>query len=423
MRTLALLVSWLLVFPTSSSADELLIRGGEVHPIVGDTFEGDVLIRDGIIVGVGNALAAAPDATVIDATGMVVTPGLVEFDTQIGLIEIGAVGQTRDGNSGLRDEIRAGFQVADALNPQSSLIPIARTGGITSVVSRPYGGLLAGQSVWWDLVGDRAEQMIVQSPCTMDLFAGSAGGDSVGGSRATALLRMRELVADISAYLVDPRGFDQGRMRELSVSLVDIQALVPVLNAELPVLMRVSRQADITAWGRWADEAGIRWILANADEAWPLAEELAERGVPVVVDPLRNAPYTFESLGAREDAAAILDNAGVSVIISSGSSHNARLLRQYAGNAVRAGMDYHNALAAISLRPAQAVGLDDRYGSIEIGKIANVVVWTGDPLELSTHARHVIVRGVDTSLRTRQTRLFERYRTLESGRNTAWSPR
>jgi len=398
------------------------VQNGELHSPGRDVEVTNILVRDGLIHAIGSELSAPAGVEVVDATGHIVTPGLVEFSTQVGLVEIWAVDQTTDGNAGTSDPIRAAFRASDALNPQSILVPIARRGGITSVVSHPGGGLVSGQSVWWDLSGESVEQSIVRSPATLDVSGGAGGGATVGQSRATLLMRFRELFADVAAYQADPRAYDAGRLRELTVSRADIEAIIPALDGELPFLVGVHRRADIDRMIALADEYGLDLIIAGGDEAWALADELAAHQVPVVVDAMRNAPYSFESIGARNDNAAILEDAGVSVILTTGSSHNARLLRQYAGNAVRAGMTPEGALAAVTLNPARAVGLDADYGSIDEGKVANLVVWSGDPFELSTHSRFVVIRGEIMSLETRQTRLFQRYRHLTEGVNTARSP-
>ena len=399
-------------------AGDLFIVNGTVHSITGPPRVADVVVRGDRILAVGSSLTPGPDDEVIDADGMVVTPGLVAFDTQLGLIEIWAVDQTRDGDAGIADSMRSAFRAADAVNPQSALIPITRCAGVTSVVSHPSGGLISGQSVWLDLFGERVSDMVVASPATMDFQGGAAAGGSVGRSRATAMLRFRELFRDLTAFREDPDAYQTGRMRELSISLLDMEAMIPVLDGDIPVFLRANRRADILAALTLVDDYGINLIIGEGDEAWAVANELAARNVPVVVDPLRNVPSSFESLAARADSAAILDDAGVSVIITTQSSHNARLLRQHAGNAVRAGLDYESALAAVTLRPAEAAGVSDRYGSVDVGKIANLVVWSGDPFELSTQAQTVIIRGERVSLETRQSRLFQRYRELEVGRNT-----
>jgi imidazolonepropionase-like amidohydrolase len=402
----------LLTFGVNAQAGDLFLMGGTVHSVSSPPETTSIRVQNGVIVEISPTLTPGADDEVIDATGLVVTPGFVEFNTQIGLVEVWAVDSSRDGDAG-GDEIRAGFRAVDALNPQSVVIPVTRIEGVTSVVSHPSGGLIAGQSVWWDLAGDRVSEMVVLSSATMDMNGGAAGGGATGGSRASALLRYRELFADLRSFLDDPGGFQAGRMRDLSVSLVDLQALERVLDGELPVMFRAERQSDILVALELAREMGLRLIVAGGAEAWAVADDLAAQGVPIVIDPLYNAPYSLERIGSREDGAAILDRAGVEVIISTGSVHRAGVLRQSAGNAVRAGMDYASAMEAVTIRPARAVGVDDRYGTLEVGKVANIVVWSGDPFELSTRVRAVVIRGESIPLTSRQTRLFERYRDLD----------
>lgn len=180
----------------------------------------------------------------------------------------------------------------------------------------------------------------------------------------------------------------------------------------MPVLAHVRHRVDVAATLRMAEEFGFDITLVNTDDAWAMADELAEADVPVVVHPVNNLPGTFEVLGAREENAALLARAGVRVAITTNSAHNVRLLRQFAGNAVRAGMDWHDALAAVTRVPAEIMGVDDRYGVLAPGYVANVVVWSGDPFEAATAVDAMFVRGAWTPTTSRQTALRDRYREL-----------
>jgi imidazolonepropionase-like amidohydrolase len=192
---------------------------------------------------------------------------------------------------------------------------------------------------------------------------------------------------------------------------MDLEALQPVLRGEQPLVLTVHRASDIETALRFADEFKLRLILAGASEAWLMREEIAKAKVPVIVDPLEDLPASFDRLRSRSDNAAILSAAGVTVVLSTFSSHNARLLWQRAGNAVRLGMDHDAAIRAVTQAPAEAFGLKG-YGRLEPGAIANVVVWSGDPLQIGTRVEHVFVRGREQSLETRQTLLLNRYRTV-----------
>jgi imidazolonepropionase-like amidohydrolase len=195
------------------------------------------------------------------------------------------------------------------------------------------------------------------------------------------------------------------------LSRQSLEALQPVLRGEQPLVVTAHRASDIEAALRLADDLKLRLILEGASEAWMLADELARRKVSIVIDPLQNLPQRFDRLHSRSDNAAILSRAGASVVLSTFSAHQARLLWQRAGNAVRLGMDHDAAIRAITEAPADAFGLKG-YGRIEPGSVGNIVVWSGDPLQTGTRVENVFVRGREQSLETRQTLLLQRYRTL-----------
>jgi len=367
-------------------------------------------IADGKITTVA-AGAASSGAGVIDARGKIVTAGFTDLLTSVGLIEIDLEPSARDDVQISSDPVRAAFLAADGYNPASSVIPVTRREGVTSVGVIPHGGLISGQSAWADLDGDASDDALAERQLALHVFVddGSWYGSS-RPSRGTALLRLRELLEDARAFKQNAAGFERRQLRRLSASRLDLAALVSALDGKLAVVFHVDRASDILAVLRLARDHKLRIVLASAAEGWKVAAQLAAARVPVVLYPLDNLPRSFAALGARDDNAALLAKAGVTVALSSGETHNARKLRQVAGNAIRAGLDRDLALAAVTREPARAVGLDKRYGSVEPGRVANLVVWSGDPFELSTRAEAVIIRGRKVSLRTRQTALFERYR-------------
>ncbi len=400
---------------SGSPPSDLCIVGAAVHRVTSPVAEANVCISDGEIVYVGSGVA--PGATIVDGSGMALTPGLVELRTQIGLVEIGAVEATRAADAGGDDPVRAAFRAADALNTDSSLIAVSRQGGVTSVGSMPSGGLISGTGTWLNLVDGSADEMVVDSEILI-MSLGSGAGHQVGSSRGTAVLRYREMFEDVVFWAQNQGQYNSAQLRDLAISRLDLRALQPVLDGDLPVLVGANSRADIRAALGLAEEYGLRIAISGGHDAWGVADELAEADVPVVLNPLINLPVNFDGLGAREDGAAILNDAGVPVIISTGSSHNARTLRQLAGNAVRAGLPWASALEAVTLQPARLMGLDDQYGAIEVGMRANLVLWTGDPLEFSTAVERVWIEGAEQSLRSRQTELFERYRVFEPNQNS-----
>ena len=392
-------------------AQTIAITGGTVYPVSGPKLtNATVLIRDGKIVAVGTAVAAPSDAVRIDAQGKWVTPGLIDGAGQVGLVEIGAVAGTREG-AVRGDTIAAAFNVAEGINPASVLIPVTRVEGITTVLATPTGNLVSGQAVLIDLDGATIEQMLVKSPAGVVLDASETGKDYAGGSRAALAERVRRVFRDALEYERRRADFNRAQIRPLAASAADLEALLPVLHGQEPLIAFANRRSDIETALRLAREFKLKLVLAGAQEAWQIGGEIARAGVPALVEPLDNIP-SYDALGVRYENAALLAKAGVKVALMEADTHNARNLRQEAGNAVAYGMSWEQALRAVTLSAAEIFGVADRYGSLEPGKVANVVVWSGDPFEFTTGVEHVLIRGKEIPLKSRQTELLERYRKL-----------
>lgn len=392
-------------------AQTIAVTGGTVYPVSGPKIEnGTVLIRDGRIAAVGTNVAVPAGATRIDATGKWVTPGLIESGGNLGLTEIGAVQGTNDAFQ-RTSEVAAAFNVAEGINPASALIPVTRIEGITTALTWPQGQLIGGQGVMIDLDGSTVEAMLVRSPAALLATLSEQSKDEGGGSRAGAAARLRRVFNDALEYSRRRTDYSRAQIQQLSASAADLEALLPVLRGQLPLVVISNRRSDIETTLRIAKEYKLRLILAGASEGWEVADKIAVAGVPVLVQPLDNIP-SYDGLGARYENAALLARAGVKVVVIENDTHNARNLRQQAGNAVAYGLTWEQALRAVTLSPAEVFGVADRYGSLEAGKVANVVVWTGDPFEFSTGVEHVFIRGREIPLRSRQTELMERYRTL-----------
>ncbi len=417
MRTRTL-QAWLLLGLTglghhAASATEpcVHIHGGTVFDGERLIEDADVLIRGRVIVEVGAVKGSC--ATVIDADGGVITPGLVEGWTKLGLVEIGAVKKSVDTDhsaplvgASYAKEVRASVDAALAFNARSTLLPIARTGGITSAVAAPSGGTISGTGLFADLVtGPRSDALVAERAL---MVADVRGREA---SRATAFHTLK--VALEEARLRAKRAAADGPRGPWLTSAVDANALADVTSGRMPLVVRVDRAADIEALLSVAK--GLRLVIVGAAEGWLVREQLAAADVAVIVNPLTNAPSSFDSLHARADNAALLASAGVRVILTTGSSHSARKLRQVAGNAVRAGMSYPAALRAITATPAEVFGGKERRGVLKAGAVANVAVWSADPLEMSTTLQHVLIGGKSLPLVSRQTELLKRYRRLPAG--------
>jgi imidazolonepropionase-like amidohydrolase len=406
-----------------AAAQTIAITGGTVHPISGPAIpNGTVIITNGRITAVGAGIAIPTGARRIDATGKIVTPGLIESSTNMALVEVESVGATADFSFQDEDEVAAAFNVADGINPRSMVIPVTRIAGVTTVISRPAGGLISGQGLAFDLIGDNVADMQIRSPIAMFGSVSENEHGAGGGTRGGMFMRLREVLEDARAWARNPQGYERGETREFSVSRLDLAALQPVLRGEMPLVVEAHRASDIQTVLRVADEYDLKVIIAGGTEAWMVADDLVRARVPVLVKVLRNLPESFESLGARYDNAALLRRAGVQVAITTGETYKAFNIRQEAGNAVAYGLPYEEALRAITLYPAQIYGMADRYGTLEVGKVGNVVVWSGDPLELLTAVEHVIIRGQEVPLVSRETLLRDRYMNLDENVRTYRQP-
>ncbi len=408
---LAFALAGTLAFSAPLAGQTIAITGGTVYPISGPKIENaTVLIRDGRIAAVGANVQVPAGAQQVNAAGKWVTPGLIDAATQIGLTEIGSVEGTNEG-SFRGDEVAAAFNVLEGVNPASQLIPVTRIEGITTVVAGPGGGLISGEAVALDLLGERIEDMVIKSPAALVGQINEYAKRTGGGSRAGVMARLRQLFADAREYDRRRADYQRSQMQPLSAPVADLEAVLPVLKGELPIIIAANRRSDIENALRLAREYNLKLVIDGAVEGWQMADELAAAKVPVMVNPLTDIP-SYDGLSPRLDNAALLSKAGVQVIIASFDSHNSRDLKQLAGNAVANGMDWDAALRAVTLNPATALGIGDRYGSLEAGKVADVVLWSGDPFEFASAAEKVFIRGREVPLTSRQRELMERYKTL-----------
>jgi imidazolonepropionase-like amidohydrolase len=417
----ALLAAAAALLAAPAAAQTIAITGGTVYPVTGAPIpHGTVIIRDGKIAAVGAGIAVPAGALRIDATGKWVTPGLFESSTNLGLTEVSQVDETNDfrlnqgGEGG--DQVAAAFNVADGINPRSMVIPVTRIAGVTTAVSRPSGGLIAGQAIAIDLLGNRVEDMLIASPLAMFASISENSRAAGNGARGGQTLRLREVLEDARAWARNREAFERGDTRDFSVSRLDLAALQPVLAGREALVVEAHRASDIQAVLRIAREYGLKVIIDGGTEAWMVAEDLARAHVPVLVKVLNNLPGSFEALGATYENAARLRRAGVQVAITSGETFKAYTIRQEAGNAVAYGLPWEEAFRAVTLYPAQIWGVADRYGSLEAGKVADVVVWDGDPLELLTRVEHVFIRGREVPMVSRETLLRDRYRHIDDSR-------
>lgn len=351
---------------------------------------------------------AVPEgAAVTELGGALVVPGFVGAETALGLVEVSAEQTSLDSQPhslGADEPIRAGYAASDGFNRLSSLIGVARRGGVTSVIATPQQGVVSGTSAWFDLeepYGPRAAGRAVAMHASVE-----------AESRPAAWRLLRDALLEARLFARSRGAYERGQTKRLRLRTVDLQALAAVVEQRVPLVLRVARADDIVRAVRLAREMSLRLVISGGEEAWVVAPQLAEAEVPVVLRPSANLPSSFSALRSRPDSAALLAAAGVPLTIATFGAHDQHNLRQEAGLAVAHGLSSQSALSAISSAPALWAGLAASHGRLVPGFFASFSVWQSDPFEPSSWPTAVVVRGNTSRLVSRQTLLFERYRDL-----------
>lgn len=395
----------LLVMTTAASAQDLLVRGATVATASarGNVEEADVLVQGGIIRAVGRGLSAPAGVPVVEAKGRMLTPALFGGITEIGIEEVSGESSTVDSALKIGEQpLRPEFDVTLAYNPASVLIPVARLDGIgfTALGAATGGGFVAGQGgvVRFDGSADPI------GPRALFLRLGAAASELTGQSRAAQWMLLQQMVDEA-------RGQVDADSPHALLTPAGRRTLARYLSGQGRIVVEVDRAADIRQLLRWAARERVKIAVAGGAEAWQLAPELAAAKVPVFVDALGNLPTTFDQIGATLENAARLQRAGVPVAFAQrdDASHNARKMRQLAGNAVANGLPWADGLAGLTRVPAEVLGVADQIGSIEPGKRADLVLWEGDPLDVAHYAEQVWLGGRAMPMRSRQTELRDRY--------------
>jgi len=433
MKRTAYMASALLLITLTplATAETIAYTGAIVHTMgpAGTIENATIVIRNDRFEAVGGNLSPPGDARVIDVTGKIITPGLFSPMGQMGLTEVSGVDESVDFyQSGTR--FSASFDIADAYNHRSPVLAVNRSGGITRAVTAPSPELeeeTAAPQVFSGLaavvqLGDRPD-FIADRGCAMVVNLGEVGSAVSRGSRAAAILGLRAALDDGIDYRRNKDAVERGQRRDYSISIEDLEALQPVIAGRTPLLVNVNRASDIETIVRIASEYGLALILYGGAEAWMVADLLAANNVAVILDSKANLPASFDALNARLEAPAILAKAGVDISFGvdwQSETHTGRNITQSAGNAVANGLPWMEALEAITIAPARMYGVDDRFGSIEPGKEADLIVWPADPLELTSNPDDVMIRGQQVSLENRQTLLRDRYLQADSAKPPAF---
>ena len=401
------LITLFAVLTVQISAETVLLKGGLVHSGNGETSViQDILISENTIVGVGNNLIIDGKTRVIEVNGLPVTPGLISPMSNIGIVEINALDVTRDDES---DILSAGFSIFNAFNPHSTGIPWNRSNGVTSAISTPSASSFPIFGLGSHFVLDGS----LEIKGTKDIAMFGRFGASYG-SRAETLSLLESLleIGKMAKNMPVEEILEMAIADKLELQSQDIVALGKVVNDDMPIVIETNRAVDILQALAMKQKYGLNLVLASVEEAPMVLEKLKESNTPVIIDPMDNIPDSFDELGSSLDLGKTLDQAGIPIMFSTQRSHNYHLMRQGSGNAVAHGMSYETAIKGMTKTVAQTFKLDNR-GSIEPGKLADVIVWDGDPLEPASFPKIVMIEGQLQDLSSRSSKLTERYTNKE----------
>ena len=407
-----------LVFVGSLFADTTLIKNATIYDGVKNIpFEGNILIENGTIKRISSANMQAD--FVIDASGMIVTPGIIGTDTNIGIVEIGALSVTRDDSSNIYS---IGFSIHDAFNPKSTLIPWNRSNGVTSALSLPQNtsSPIGGLGSYFLLDGE------LDITSNKDIvMIGNVGGSS-NKSRAETFSVMDDLLSFASSLNARDLSSDSDIADLIEGSPIadfmelhprDVKALFKLVNDNLPLIISTHRASDILKLIELKEKYSLNLIIKGSQDASLVASQIAESNIPLIINPINNIPDSFDELASNIQMASRLEKKGINLMFNTPRSHNFHLVRQGAGVAVANGMSYEAAIKAITSTPANVFNIDQR-GEIKTGYFADIVIWDADPLEPSSMPEYVFINGKAIDLTSRSSRLRDRYTTQPEKPNT-----
>jgi imidazolonepropionase-like amidohydrolase len=424
---LLILVNMIVLCLGQAAQDHIYaITNAKIVPMTGPEIErGTVVIRNGRIAAVGANASIPGGAQVIDARGLAVYPGMIDSGTAVGLTEIGAVRATVDTTE--LGDFNPHMRAIVAIHPESEIIPVARVNGITTVVSRPTGGVFSGQAALINLDGWTWEEMELKAPVgivfnfpviqsgrffNFETFQTEERNyQKAKQERDDKLNKARRLLDDARAYAKAKAA----QAKDPSLPNVEpdhvLEALVPVINGQWPFIVVANEERDIKGAIEFAEEQKVKMILSGGADAWKVASLLKEKNVPVVLGPILRLPQHEDDAYDQSFAAAkALYEAGVKFAFETNDASNERNLPYHAAMCVAFGLPREEALKALTIYPAQIWGVADQVGSIEVGKLANLVVWDGDPLEIRSQVKYLFIKGNQIPLTTKHTELYERYR-------------
>ena len=379
---------------------------------------GTLVMRDGSIVALGTDIPVPPDAERIDCSGMTVYPGLIDAGTELGLIEIGSIPETRDENE--EGDLTPQARALTAVNPNSAAIPVTRVNGVTTVITAPTGGLLPGTAALINLFGYTPEQMSVagRGALVLNFPSRARGGwwdrrddEEIEKQWKEQMEKLDEVWDRAELYARIDAGWKEGKKGErLPEYVPEIQAMLPAIRREMPVMVEVHKAADIDSAIAWIGRRKIRAVLTGVSDGWRVADHIAKAGIPCIVGPALSIPAADAD---RYDKAyanpGLLRAAGVEVALRTGDAANVRNLPFNAGFAAAYGMGREEALRAVTIVPARIFGVDSLLGSLEVGKQATLFITDGDPFEPAAVVRGLFINGWNVPLVSRHTELHQEF--------------
>ncbi|MFL2714746.1 MAG: amidohydrolase family protein [Gammaproteobacteria bacterium] len=403
------------IFIGTLYSETTLIKNATIYDgIKNIPFQGNILIENDTIKKVSSAKMQAD--FVIDASGMIVTPGIIGTDTNIGIVEIGALSVTRDDSSEIYS---IGFSIHDAFNPKSTLIPWNRSNGVTSALSLPQGTAspIGGLGSFFVLDGEHD----ITSKKDIVMIGG------VGGSGSSSRAETFAVMDDLLSFASGLNGADLDDISEtiekssiaefMELHPRDVKALSRLVNNNLPLIISTHRASDILKLIELKEKYDLNLIIKGAQDASLVAPQIAASGIPLIINPINNIPGSFDELASNIQMASRLEEKGINLMFNTPRSHNFHLVRQGAGVAVANGMSYEGAIKAITSTPAKVFNIDQR-GEIKAGYFADIVVWDADPLEPSSMPEYLFINGKSIDLTSRSSRLRDRYTSQSDKPNT-----
>ncbi|MBK7011068.1 MAG: amidohydrolase family protein [Saprospiraceae bacterium] len=398
-----------------SEAGPFLLRNATIHTITSGDFTGDLYIKDDKIVQLGVNLRPDGKYTTIDCSGKHIYPGMIDAGTQLGLSEIESISVTNDFNE--VGDLVPQMQALTAVNPNAVTIPVTRTNGITTVLVAPKGGRFPGTAAVIDLHGYTPEQMNAGFEGVVMNFPSSGrrgrwdrrSDEDIKKDSEKALKKLDEIWADAVLYAkIDSAASSQ--KTQIASYQPEMEALKNVVNKKTLLLVEVNKSSDILLAIDWIKKTGVKAVLTGVSEGYRVAPKIAEAGLAVITGPVLDTPRReYDKYDAPYTNAAVMFKAGIKVAIRTDEAENVRNLPFNAGFAAAYGLGKEEALRAITIVPAEILGMADRYGSIEPGKVANLLICNGDPLETKTIIDHLFIRGWKIPMENRHTLLYDEF--------------